>query len=191
MRLYLKSQVYRLCFFYWHINISLARLILNFANKSNYTVMTDYEYILQQAKLFHYKGWEDSELRKCVDMLPNLSRRDLGALYRSKWIADEKIIKQAIFNILFKDQIGKREERIKTEDLDLLIQEFQDKKGGNVALARKELRERYKAGKDKQKIAGVFNASTKADQQWVKSQIRKEMYGESNNNYRWRKPSWK
>ena len=89
------------------------------------------------------------------------------------------------------DQIGKREERIKTEDLDLLIQEFQDKKGGNVALARKELRERYKAGKDKQKIAGVFNASTKADQAWVKSQIRKEMYGESNNNYRWRKPSWK
>ena len=89
------------------------------------------------------------------------------------------------------DQIGKREERIKTEDLDLLIQEFQDKKGGNVALARRELRERYKAGKDKQKIAGVFNVSTKADQQWVKSQIRKEMYGESNSNYRWRKPSWK
>ena len=30
--------------------------------------MTDFEYILQQAKLFHYKGWEDSELRKCVDL---------------------------------------------------------------------------------------------------------------------------
>lgn len=153
--------------------------------------MTDYEYIIKQLKLFHFKGWEDGELRKCVDMLPSLSRQELVALYRSKWISAEKIIKQAIFNILFKDQIGKREERIKTEDLDLLIQEFQDKKGGNVALARKELRERYKAGKDKQKIAGVFNASTKADQQWMKSQIRKEMYGESNNNYRWRKPSWK
>lgn len=28
--------------------------------------MTDFEYILQQARLFHYKGWEDSELRKEV-----------------------------------------------------------------------------------------------------------------------------
>ena len=87
-------------------------------------------------------------------------------------------------------QIGKREERIKTEDTDALIQEFLDKKGGNVALARKELRERYKAGKDKQKIAGVFNVSTKSDQQWVKSQIRKERYGDSNGN-QWKKPSWK
>ena len=29
-------------------------------------------------------------------------------------------------------------------------------------MARKELRERYKSGKDKQKIAGVFNSSTKS-----------------------------
>lgn len=153
--------------------------------------MTDYEYILQQAKLFHYKGWEDSELRKCVDMLPSLSRQELVALYRSRWISDEKNIKQTIFNILFKDQVGKREERIRTEDTDALIEEFLDKKGGNVALARKELRERYKAGKDKQKIATIFNSSTKSDQQWVKSQIRKEQYGDSDKNYQWKKPSLK
>lgn len=154
--------------------------------------MTNYEYIYQQAKKFHYSGWNDEELRKCMDMLPSLSRQELVALYRSKWISDGKIIKQTIFNILFKDQAGKREERIKTEDIDALIQEFLDKKGGNVALARKELRDRYKAGKDKQKIAGLFNASTKADQQWMKSQIRKERYGDSNNNnYHWKKPSWK
>lgn len=135
--------------------------------------MTDYEYILKQARRFHYNGWEDGELRKCVDMLQNLSRQELVALYRSKWLADGGTIKQAIFNILFKNQVGKREERIKAEDTDALIQEFQDKKGGSVALARKELRERYQAGKDKQRIEGVFNASTKADQQWVKSQARK------------------
>ena len=28
--------------------------------------MTDYEYIIKQLKLFHFKGWEDGELRKCV-----------------------------------------------------------------------------------------------------------------------------
>lgn len=136
--------------------------------------MTNYEYIYQQAKKCHFSGWNDEELRKCVDMLSSLSRQELVALYRSKWISDGKIIKQTIFNILFKDQVGKREERIKTEDTDALIQEFQDKKGGNVALARKELRERYKSGKDKQKIATVFNSSTKSDQQWVKSQVRKK-----------------
>ena len=154
--------------------------------------MTDYEYIIQQVKKFHYSGWDAEELRKCVDMLPSLSRRELVALYRSRWMSDGKIIKQTIFNILFKGQVGKREERIKTEDTGALIKEFQDKKGGNVALARKELRERYKAGKDKQQIATIFNSSTKSDQQWVKSQIRKERYGDSNgNNYQWKKPSWK
>ena len=154
--------------------------------------MTDYEYILKQVKFFHYKGWEDGELRKCVDKLPNLSRQELLALYRSKWISDGKIIKQTIFNILFKDQIGKREERIKTEDTDALIQEYQDKKGGNVALARKEMRERYKAGKDKEKIATVFSAATKSDQQWIKSQKRKAFYGDSfSKNFQWKKPSWK
>ena len=32
--------------------------------------MTDYEYILQQVKRFHFSGWNDEELRKCVDMFP-------------------------------------------------------------------------------------------------------------------------
>lgn len=29
--------------------------------------MTDFEYIYQQAKKAHYRGWDDEELRKCVD----------------------------------------------------------------------------------------------------------------------------
>ena len=93
--------------------------------------------------------------------------------------------------MLFADKVGKREERIKALDIDALIEEFKDKKSGNVALIRKELRERYKAGKDKQKIAGIFNVSTKSDQQWVKSQVRKEKYGDFNKNYQWKKSSWK
>jgi hypothetical protein len=141
--------------------------------------MTDFEYILQNAKLFHYKGWEDGELRKCVNMLPNLSRQELVTLYRSKWVNEKSALKQSIFNLLFKEKIGKREERIKNLDIDALIEEFKDKKGGNVALIRKEMHNRYKANKDRQKIAEVFNNSTKSDQQWLQSQIRKEKYGES------------
>ena len=151
--------------------------------------MTDYEYIYQQVKKAHYKGWDDEELRKCVEVLPNLTREELVKLYRSKWVDDK--LRKSVFNVLFADKVGKREERIKTENTEKLILEFQDKKGGNVALARKELRERYKAGKDKMMIAQVFNQSTKSDQQWVKWQVRKERYGNSgNNSNQWKKTSW-
>lgn len=88
--------------------------------------------------------------------------------------------------------MGKREERIKNDDIDALIEEFQDKQSGNVSLIRKEMRERYKAGKDRQKITVAFNNATKSDQTWLKWQIRKERYGNSgNNNDQWKKTSWK
>ena len=151
--------------------------------------MTDYEYIVKQVKFFHYKGWEDGELRKCVDMLPNLSREELTSLYYSRWVKDDKVFRDTVFGTLYKDKVGKREQRIKELDVVALIAEFQDKKSGNVALVRKEMRDRYKAGKDKQLIADAFSHATKSDQQWVKSQIRKEQYGDSNNrNYQWKKP---
>ena len=154
--------------------------------------MTDYEYIVKQVKFFHYKGWEDGELRKCVDMLPNLSREELTSLYYSRWVKDDKVFRDTVFGTLYKDKVGKREQRIKELDVNALIAEFQDKKSGNVALVRKEMRDRYKAGKDKQLIADAFSHATKSDQQWVKSQIRKEQYSDSNNhNYQWKKPSWK
>ena len=72
-------------------------------------------------------------------------------------------------------------------DTDALIEEFQDKQSGNVSLIRKEMRERYKANRDRQKIAIAFNNATKSDQQWVKWQIRKERYRDSGNN-QWKKP---
>ena len=144
--------------------------------------MTDFEYIFQQVKKFHFTTWDDTELRKCVDMLPSLSRQELISLYRNRWLKEEKVLREAIFNTLFRDQIGKREQRIKELSIDDLILEFKDKRSGNVALIRKEMRERYKAGHDKQKIAAVFNASSDSDQQWVKSQIRKEQDGDSFNN---------
>ena len=118
-------------------------------------IMTDFEYILKQAKLFHYKGWEDGELRKCVDMLPNLSREDLYSLYRSRWLKEDKTFREAIFNTLFKNQIGKRESRVKEMDTASLVEEFKDKKSGNVSLIRNELRERYKTNKERPLIAAA------------------------------------
>ena len=154
--------------------------------------MTDYEYILTQCRKYHFTQWDENVLRECQSIMPNLTRDELVGVYRSRLLGDRHPLKQTAFKVLFADKVGKREERIKALDIDALIEEFKDKKSGNVALIRKELRERYKVGKDKQKIAGIFNVSTKSDQQWVKSQIRKERYGDSgNNNYQWKKPSWK
>jgi hypothetical protein len=103
-------------------------------------------------------------------MLQNLSRQELTSLTLSRWTKEAKILRENIFNILYKDQIGKREERIKGLDIDVLIEEFKDKKSGNVALIRKEMQNRFKEGRDCEIIAEAFNASNEKDQQWVKSQ---------------------
>lgn len=135
--------------------------------------MSNFEYILSQAKKSHFNGWDANELRKCVDMLPNLSREELFSLYRSKWIDDGKAIKETIFNILFADRLGKREERIKGLGTPELVEEFKDKHSGNVSLIRCEMQERYKAGRDCEDIAEAFRNSNKSDQDWIAKQERK------------------
>ena len=65
--------------------------------------MTDFEYILHNAKLFHYKGWEEGELQKCLGMLPTLSREELAKLYRSKWVDDK--LRKTVFKVLFAENI--------------------------------------------------------------------------------------
>ena len=147
--------------------------------------MTDYEYIIKQARNFHYSKWTDEELRKCIDMLVGLDRQELVSLYMSRWIAEEKILKEEIFKILYADKLGKREERIKEMDLKELIEEFQDKKSGNISLVRNELKHRYKEGLDEDKmiIGKAFKESrSKGDQQWIELQLRRELYGNTNGN---------
>ena len=149
--------------------------------------MTEYEYIMKQCRKFHFTKWDEKELRACQEVLPNLTREELVKLYRSKWV--NETLKNTVFKVLFADKIGKREQRIKDLDTDALIEEVRDKKSGNVALIRKEMRNRYKENKgyDRSKIAVAFNASTKGDQQWVRSQERKERYKQNeSNNYNYR-----
>ena len=103
----------------------------------------------------------------------------------NKWVSGEKILKEEIFKILYADKLGKREERIKEMDLKELIEEFQDKKSGNISLVRNELKHRYKEGLDEDKmiIGKAFKESrSKGDQQWIELQLRRELYGNSNGN---------
>ena len=132
--------------------------------------MTDYEYIIKQLRKCHFTGWDDKVMRECIDKLPNLSRQELTALSLSKWTKDFSTFRESIFNILFADKIGLREQRIKELDTQALVEEFKDKKNGNVSLIRSEMQNRYKEGRDCEIIAEAFNASTKGDQAWVKKQ---------------------
>ena len=141
--------------------------------------MAELNYILKQARRFHYMKWDESELEKCIDMLASLTRQELVLLYQSRWINGEKRIKTEIFKLLFSDKIGKRVERIKEMSTDELIEDFLNKNSGNVALVRKELKNRYKdnLGEDRAKIALAFAKSSKGDLRWIEIQLQKQLYG--------------
>lgn len=142
--------------------------------------MTDYEYIYEQVKKAHFSKWEDEELRKCIEMLIGLSHEQLFTLYTSKWLKGDKVMRQEVFKCMYMDKIGKREERIKNLPIDELLEEFKDKKSGNIALIRNEMKARYKEneGDDRIKIALAFKDSSPGDQNWIEHQERKELYGE-------------
>ena len=141
--------------------------------------MTDFAYILQQVKKAHYSNWNDEELRKCVDMLIGLTHEELFTLYTSKWLRGDKVMREEVFKCMYADKIGKREERIKNLSTDELLEEFKDKKSGNVSLIRNEMKFRYKenVGDDRIKVTMAFKESSPGDQSWIEHQERKEMYG--------------
>ena len=132
--------------------------------------MTDFEYIYQQMKKAHYSGWDDEELRKCVDILPTLSREEQLALYRSKWIEHEKALKEVIFNQLFKERIGERDRKIKAMSVDELIENLHDENGYGKFIVL-EMKDRFDSleDKDKVKIIDTLAATTKANQRWAES----------------------
>ena len=130
--------------------------------------MTDYEYIIQQVKKFHYSGWNGEELRKCVDMLPELTREQQVSLYRSKWVEHEKTFKEAIFNQLFKDRIEERDQKIKAMNVDELIENLHDENGYGKFIVL-EMKERYESldDEDKAKILDALSGTTKANRGWA------------------------
>ena len=142
--------------------------------------MTDYEYIYQQMKKAHYSGWNDEELRKCVDMLPTLSREEQLALYRSKWIEHEKALKEAIFNQLFKERIEERDRRIKAKSVDELIENLHNENGYGKFIVL-EMKDRFDSleDKDKVKIIDTLSVTTKANQRWAEGKKKKMKKGDS------------
>lgn len=132
--------------------------------------MTDYEYILQQVKRFHFSGWNDEELRKCVDMFPGLTREQQLSLYLSKWVANEKTLKDAIFHLLFNARIEERDKKIKAMNVDELIENLHDENGYGKFIVL-EMKERYDSleDADKVKILDALSKTTKGNLKWAES----------------------
>ena len=84
--------------------------------------MTDYEYILAQCRKYHFTKWDENELRECQSVLPNLTREELVSVYRSRLLDERHPLKKTAFKVLFADEVGKREERIKNLETDALIE---------------------------------------------------------------------
>lgn len=135
--------------------------------------MTNFEYIFQQVKKYHFAGWDDEELRKCVDMLPSLSRQDLISLYRSKWLSEEKTLKETIFQLLFKERIEERDKEIKAMNVDQLIENLHQENGYGKFIVL-EMKERFDSleDNDKMKIIDTLSATTKANQRWAEGKRR-------------------
>lgn len=136
--------------------------------------MNDFEYIYQQVKNAHYSKWNDEELRRCIDLLPQLTREQQLALYRSKWIEHEKTLKEAIFNLLFKERIEERDRKIKAMSVDKLIENLHDENGYGKFIVL-EMKERFDSldDKDKMKIIATLSATTKANQRWAEGKKKK------------------
>lgn len=135
--------------------------------------MTDYEYIMAQCRKYHLQDWDDQELRKCLDMLPNIPREQLISLYRSKWVTSEvvkngKVLKDAIFHQLFKERIEERDRKIKAMSIDELIENLLDENGYGKFIVL-EMKERYDSLEDEEKvkILDTQSATTKANQKWA------------------------
>lgn len=111
-------------------------------------------------------------------MLPGLTREQQVSLFRSKWIEHEKTLKEAIFNLLFKDRIEERDKKIKGMNVDELIDNLHDENGYGKFIVM-EMKERYDSleDEDKVKILDTLSETTKANQKWAEGK-RKQMKGD-------------
>lgn len=118
--------------------------------------------------MFHYKGWESGEQRKCVDMLETLTRQELVSLYNSRWINGEKVLKDTIFNLMFKERIEERNRKIKAMNVDELIENLHDENGYGKFIVL-EMKERYDSlcDEEKLKILDTLAETTKANMKWA------------------------
>ena len=158
------------------IKVNVDEILLIEDNIKEEMNMSGYEYIIKKAKQFHYKGWEDDELWKCVNMLPNLSRQELVSLNTSKWTTNDITLKYHILMALFGEDVVEPWLHFDEMSTDELINKYEQRSHKFITVIREELRRRYKEGMgdDIFKIAAAFQNGTKGDQKWIEKQMRRK-----------------
>jgi hypothetical protein len=103
-------------------------------------------------------------------MLETLTRQELVLIYNSRWINGEKILKETIFQLMFKERIEERDRKIKEMSVDELIENLHDENGYGKFIVL-EMKERYDSleDEDKMKILDTLTKTTKANMRWAES----------------------
>ena len=131
--------------------------------------MTNYEYILSECKKAHYGQWNAATVVSCIEKLNGLTRDELMRLFTSRWLIHKCEVREAIFGLLFKEQLERRIAKIRDASIDELGAMLIEKNGDYVVLARKELKERYQRTNHETqiRIIGYFiKGTTKSDVSW-------------------------
>jgi hypothetical protein len=83
-------------------------------------------------------------------------------------------MKDAIFNLLFKERIEERDRKIKAMSVDELVENLKDENGYGKFIVL-EMKERFDAldDSDKKKIIETLSDTTKANQRWVEGKRKK------------------
>lgn len=105
----------------------------------------------------------------CVVKLKGLTREELVRLFTSRWLDKKDELRKVIFEMLFKEDLERREALIHDASIEELGEMLIERKGNYVKLARQELKERYKsANKDTQMliIRYFLRGNTKTDVKW-------------------------
>ena len=125
-------------------------------------------------KKAHYSGWNDVELRKCMDMLLGIPRQELVLLYSSRWLSNDKPLKDSIFHLLFDARIEERDKKIKAMNVDELIENLKDENGYGKFIVL-EMKERFDTleDADKMKILNSLLTTTKANISWAEAKLKK------------------
>lgn len=132
--------------------------------------MTDFEFIIKACKKAHFSNWEQDVLDECKEKLDSLNREQLHSLLTFRYLEGKDSLRVAVFEKMFAEQLGRREQRIRETPTKELADEFiKEKRGGNIALIRQVLQERYLAGQDCEDIERAFVNGSKKDQQWILS----------------------
>ena len=131
--------------------------------------MSNYEYILNECRKAHYGIWTHTAIDACSERLKGLTRDELVRLFTSRWSDRKCEVREAIFRLLFHEQLEKRKALIRDATIDELGTMLDEKGGNYVKMAREELKKRYQtAGHDTQMhiIRYFQRASTKQDKKW-------------------------